>query len=476
VRDRGPEPRPPVGDPVMASNPGDGPLTAELLEPIGRDYLKWPLLLTAMGGVVFVVTFLYTIFTGIGVWGNDIPNAWALGITNLVWWIGIGHAGTFISAFLLLLEQQSWRTSINRIAEAMTLFAVIMAASFPVVHLGRAWFAYWLIPYPSTTGMWPNFRSALAWDTAAISTYFTVSLLFWYVGLIPDLATVRDTARSWAKRRIFGIFALGWRGSVRHWHHHKALYGLLAGLATPLVVSVHTVISFDFATGKVPGWHSTIFPPFFVAGAIFSGFAMVLTLLLPARKILRLEAFITERHLDAMAKITLLTASIVTYAYIIEHFIAWYTGSPYENHQMNVARTTGPYAVLFWTQIACNAVIPQLLWKRSFRRSPWALFVVSIFINVGMWLERYMIIVGSLSRDYLPSSWQDYLPTVVDGVLFFSSISAFLFLFLLFMRNVPAIPIYEAKELGHTLGHAEPHGASHGASHGPHPAGEGAPT
>jgi molybdopterin-containing oxidoreductase family membrane subunit len=439
-------------DPVVVGRPTDAELSETLTAPVYRRHFTILIGIFGTGAICFLVVLFYTFFAGIGTWGNNIPIGWALGITNFVWWIGIGHAGTFISAFLLLLEQK-WRTSINRFAEAMTLFAVMMAGIYPVAHLGRAWFAYWLIPYPSTMGVWPQFRSALAWDIAAISTYFTVSLLFWYLGLIPDLAIARDTAPTLRRRRIYGIFSLGWRGSSKQWRWYKVSYGILAGLATPLVISVHTIVSFDFAIAKLPGWHSTIFPPYFVAGALFSGFAMVITLLVPLRKYLRFEKVITIRHLDAMAMIMMLTGSIVSYAYLLEHFLAWYSGHELEQYALNQNRPFGTYGWMFWLQILINVGCSQILWIRRVRRSPWVLFAISILINVGMWLERFTIIVGTLNHDFLPSAWADYTPSIIDGALFFGSISFFLFLFLLFMRLVPSIPIWELKEMLHEEEH-----------------------
>jgi molybdopterin-containing oxidoreductase family membrane subunit len=445
-------------DAVMLGLLGDGPLTQELLTPIWTPRPALPFLLSGAGALLFFSALFYTFFTGIGTWGNNIPVAWAFGITNFVWWIGIGHAGTFISAFLLLLEQQSWRTSINRIAEAMTLFALVNAGLYPVAHLGRAWFAYWLVPYPSTMGVWPQFRSSLTWDIAAVSTYFTVSLLFWYLGLVPDLAAARDSAPTLLRRRIYGVFALGWRGSARHFRHYRMAYGLLGGLATPLVVSVHSIVSTDFAIAKLPGWHSTIFPPYFVAGAIFSGFAMVFTLLLPTRRALGLERVITAKHLDNMARITLLTGSIVAYSYLVEHYMAWAGGEGFESEAMNRFRPFGPYAGIFWTQIFCNVLVPQVLWFRRARRSAPLLFVVSVLINVGMWTERFTIIAGTLTRDFLPSAWHLFHASLIDWTLLFGSMSLFVFLYLLFLRFVPAVPIAEAKELAHHLRAGAAHG------------------
>lgn len=448
------------GDVYYAASEDSYALTFRLVNLATERPRAWRgmLLATGLGTLVLFATLLYTFVTGIGVWGNNIPVAWGFGITNFVWWIGIGHAGTFISAILLLLEQR-WRTSINRFAEAMTLFAVLNAALFPIAHLGRPWFFYWLVPYPNLMGIWPQFRGALPWDVVAITTYGLISLLFWYLGLLPDLATARDIVREKWKRRLYGIFALGWRGAARHWRHYRAAYALLAGLATPLVISVHSVVSFDFAISKVPGWHSTIFPPYFVAGAIFSGFAMVLTLLLPARRIFELHDVVTDRHLDAMGQLLLVTGSIVAYAYLVEHFIAWWTPSPYESRTMLEQRPFGPYGWLFWVQILCNAVAPQILWWRRLRRSVLALFALSILVNIGMWIERFIIVAGSLSADFLPSAWHLFVPTVIDGILFFGTIFFFLFLFLLFLRFVPFIPVTETKELKHEIEKEAAHGA-----------------
>jgi molybdopterin-containing oxidoreductase family membrane subunit len=427
-------------------------LTDELLGKVLRPP-PWmgPLLaVTFLGTLMLFAAIAYTVTTGIGVWGNNIPVAWAFGITNFVWWIGIGHAGTFISAFLLLLEQK-WRTSINRFAEGMTLFALVQAAMFPLLHLGRPWFFYWLTPYPSTMTVWPQFRSALTWDVFAVTTYFIVSILFWYLGLVPDLAVMRDRAPERWRRRIYAVFALGWYGSSHNWQRWRLAYGLLAGIATPLVVSVHSIVSSDFAISMLPGWHSTIFPPYFVAGAIYSGFAMVIMLMLPARRLYRLERVITGRHLDSIAKMMLVTGLMVTYSYLVELWSAWYSGDKFEMYTYLVMRPFGPYALVYWVVIACNCVTPQLLWFRGVRRSPVALWFAALAIQIGMWAERLMLIVTSESHDYLPSSWGSYRPTVVDGALLFGTISFFLFLFLLFLRFVPFIPISELKELKHDI-------------------------
>jgi len=442
---------------VLVGSPSDAALTEQLFSAVLRPRSKawWAAFsLCALGVGLWATATFVTLAQGIGAWGNNIPVGWAFGIINFVWWIGIGHAGTFISAILLLLEQP-WRTSINRFAEAMTLFAVIQAGFYPIMHLGRPWFFYWLAPYPSTMDVWPQFRSALPWDVAAVSTYFTVSLLFWYLGLLPDLAALRDYAPGKVRRIIYGIFALGWRGSPRHYRHYRLVYGLLAGLATPLVLSVHSIVSSDFATAIVPGWHSTIFPPFFVAGAIFSGFAMVATLLIPARRIFDLYNVVTEKHLDNLGKMILATGWIVIYAYIIEDFIAWYSGSPYEVYQFFVARPAGENAGVFWAQQVCNILVPQVLWSKRVRTSPISLFVVSILVNVGMWSERFVIIVMSLQRDFLPSAWHGYAPTWVDWSLLVGTFSLFMLLFLTFLRLIPFIPLSELKEMKHQLGQAK---------------------
>ncbi|AKU97515.1 Molybdopterin oxidoreductase [Labilithrix luteola] len=439
--------------PVFEERKALAPLTDQLLATVLEPprLMRHALIITGLvsffllGGAI-----AYTVTTGIGVWGNNIPVGWAFDITNFVWWIGIGHAGTFISAFLLLLEQK-WRASINRFAEAMTLFAVMQAGLFPLLHLGRPWFFYWLAPYPSTMTVWPQFRSALTWDVVAVSTYFTVSLLFWYLGLIPDLATLRDRAPELWRRRVYAVFALGWSGSARNWNRWRIGYGLLAGLATPLVVSVHSIVSSDFAISMLPGWHSTIFPPYFVAGAIYSGFAMVVTLMIPARRIYRLERVITSRHLDAIGKMLLTTGWMVFYSYIVETFIAWYSGDRYDQYTFLVARPVGTYAAVYWTVIACNCLAPQFLWIKRLRLSPLGLWLLSLAIQLGMWAERLMLIITSESRDFLPSSWHDYWPTVVEAALLFGTMAFFLFLFLLLLRFVPFIPISEIKSLQHEL-------------------------
>jgi len=411
--------------------------------------VRWPWLLaflgTFAGAVVFVTSMAYLFTQGIGIWGVNIPVAWGFAIANTVWWIGIGHAGTFISAILLLLRQR-WRTSINRFAEAMTLFAAAMAGTFPILHLGRPWFAYWLAPYPDRMNLWPQWRSPLVWDFFAIGTYIIVSILFWYMGLIPDLATLRDRAHSRAKQLAFGVLALGWRGEARHWARHQSAYLLLAGMATPLVVSVHSVVSLDFAIGNTPGYHSTIFPPYFVAGALFSGFAMVLTLAIPLRRAFGLHDFITEVHLDHAAKVLLATGALVAYGYACEIFMAFYSGDRYEI-AMTVDRWTGAYAPVYWSMMFCNVIAPQVLWWRRIRRNALLLFALSLVINLGMWMERVMIVVQSLHHDFLPSAWGLFIPTFWDWVFLLGSISTFAWLFLVFIRLLPVISISEMREL-----------------------------
>jgi len=384
---------------------------------------------------------------GVGIWGIRIPVAWGFAIVNFVWWIGIGHAGTLISAILLLLHQK-WRTSINRFAEAMTIFAVMCAGMFPLLHMGRPWMFYYLMPYPNPMWLWPQFRSPLVWDVFAVSTYFTVSLLFWFVGLIPDFATLRDRATSKATKIIYGMLSMGWRGSAVHWSRYETASLLLAGLATPLVVSVHTVVSFDFTIAIVPGWHSTIFPPYFVAGAIYSGFAMVLTLAIPVRKYYQLEDLITDRHMDIMAKVMLATGLIVAYGYAMEAFTAFYSGNRLE-HDMMVNRMFGPYAAAYWALIATNIAIPQLIWFKKVRRNMVSLFIISLVVNLGMWLERFVIVVVSLSHDFIPSSWGIYAPTRWDWATYLGTIGLFFTLFYLFLRFLPMISIVEVRSLVH---------------------------
>jgi len=403
-------------------------------------------LLASFAGVLALLAASTWLFMrGVGLFGVNIPVAWGFALGNFVWWIGIGHAGTFISAILLLLRQR-WRTSINRYAEAMTLFAAGIAGLFPIFHLGRPWFAYWLLPYPNRMELWPQWRSPLVWDIFAISTYLLVSLLFWYVGLIPDLASLRDKAASRGKRLAYGLLALGWRGEARHWHNYESAYLLLAGLATPLVVSVHTVVSLDFAIGNTPGYHSTIFPPYFVAGALFSGFAMVITLAIPLRHYFRLQDFITLRHLDLAARVMLACSLFVAYGYGAEIFSAYYSGDIYEIH-MTQDRFNGIYAPVYWAYIVCNVLIPQLLWRRRMRRSVPVLLAVSLLVNAGMWMERFLIVVQSLHQDYLPSAWGMFVPSVWDWIFLLSSIGLFVWLFLMFVRYLPMISMAEMRGL-----------------------------
>ena len=399
-----------------------------------------------------VFCLCYLLLTGVGVWGNNIPVGWAWDITNFVFWIGIGHAGTLISA-ILFLTRQRWRTSINRAAEAMTLFAVICAAIFPGVHVGRIWMVWFLAPVPNPNWIWPNFRSPLLWDVFAVSTYFTVSVLFWFLGLVPDLGTLRDRARSKVGKFVYGVLALGWRGGNRQWRHYEMAYLVLAGISTPLVLSVHSTVSFDFATSLIPGWHTTIFPPYFVAGAIFGGFAMVLTLMIPARSIFRLQDVFTWDHIDVMCKIILLTGSIVGYAYTMEIFVAYYGGNPYERFAF-LNRYFGPYWWASWSMLTCNVVIPQLFWVRAFRRNFVTVYFVCMCVNAGMWFERFVIIVISLHRDFLPSSWGMYYPTWVDVFTFVGTHGIFLTLFLLFIRFLPMVAMSEVKGV---LPESDPH-------------------
>jgi Ni/Fe-hydrogenase subunit HybB-like protein len=425
-------------------------VTEDVSQITERPMPKWwlPVFIIACGVAGAGFTAIgYLFVSGVGVWGLNQPVGWAWDITNFVFWVGIGHAGTLISAILFLMRQK-WRTSINRAAEAMTLFAVMCAGIFPAIHIGRIWRVTMLFPIPNSNDIWPNFRSALVWDVFAVSAYGTVSLLFWYVGLIPDLATFRDRAKTRVKQVVYGLFALGWRGSNRHWRNYEMAYLLLAGLATPLVLSVHTVVSFDFATSSIPGWHATIFPPYFVAGAIFSGFAMVITLLVPARALFNLKDLITARHLDNICKVILATGLIVSYAYSIEFFIAWYGANPFEGFVF-INRAVGPYAWAFWIMVTCNVISPQLFWFRWFRTNPIAMFVVCIFVNIGMWFERFTIIVTSLHRDFLPSSWGYFSPTWVDITIFVGSFGLFVAMFLLFIRYLPMVAMAEVKGIMH---------------------------
>jgi molybdopterin-containing oxidoreductase family membrane subunit len=434
--------------PVARELGDDAALTDQLLSPLWTRSKVWWVLFAISGllALLFIVSATYTVARGIGSWGNNIPVAWAFAITDFVWWIGIGHAGTFISAFLILLGQR-WRASVNRLAEAMTLFALVNAGLFPILHLGRPWFFYWLVPYPATMKMWPNFRSALPWDVAAIATYFTVSLLFWYTGLVPDLAAARDRAPGRVRRMVYGIFALGWRGAGRQWRQYRVVYLVLAGLATPLVISVHSVVSLDFSIAQLPGWHSTIFPPYFVVGASYSGLAMVLMLMLPVRRIFHLEDVITRQHLDKIAKLILATGLMLAYSYMCETFIAWYSGDQFERYTYLFARPQGPYAWIYWAMTAVNVLVPQLFWFRKLRTNVVVLFAASVLIWAAMWAERFVIIVTSLERDFLPSSWHFFAPSWVDWGLLIGSIGVFFVLFFAFLRWVPFVPVSEVKRL-----------------------------
>ena len=417
-----------------------------ILAPLRQTASWWWILLVACGAglVLMAVASAETVGVGIGTWGNNIPVAWAFGIVNFVWWIGIGHAGTFISAFLLLLNQP-WRSAIARMAEAMTLIALVNAAAFPVLHMGRPWFLYWLLPYPATMGVWPNFKSALTWDIAAIATYFVVSAIFFFLGLVPDLATARDALRGRGRRRAYGVLALGWIGSGRQWRRRRAALGLLAALAAALVVSVHSIVSLDFSTAQLSGWHSTMFPPYFVLGALYSGLAMVLALAIPVRAAYGLEQVITPHHLDRLAKLLLSLGLVLAYCYVVELFTAWYGGGANDRATHLVHWPRGPYARLYWTMLALNLATPQLLWSARARRDPRVLLPAAVSVLVGMWLERFVIVVASLSRGALPSSWRDYAPTWVDLSLLAGSFGVFGLLFLLFLRFVPMAALSELR-------------------------------
>lgn len=438
---------------LIAGSPTERELTDQLISPITRVSRthRWLLWGTGLGALLGFTAYFYAVLTGIGSFGNNIPVAWGFPIINFVWWIGIGHAGTFISAILLLVEQK-WRTSINRLAESMTIFAIMQAGLFPILHLGRPWFFYWLIPYPSTTQAWPQFISVLNWDIAAITTYFTVTIFFWYSALLPDLATMRDRVRSRFSRWAYGLASLGWTGTARQWSHYKKVQLLLAGLATPLVLSVHSVVSMDFATSQVPGWHSTIWPPYFVAGAIFSGFAMVIQLVVPTRRALGLHNVITDRHLDLLGKLMLVTGLIVTYTYVLEPLIAWYSANEFEIWMLLEARPFGDYAPLFWLTLFCNSVVIHALWSKRVRTNPVLLWIIATLIQIGMWLERYVLVVTSLHQDFLPSSWGVYYPSVVDVTILLGTMSFFLFLYLVLIRFVPFIPVAELREVLHEEG------------------------
>jgi Ni/Fe-hydrogenase subunit HybB-like protein len=457
---------PPIMEGVQTDRSLSDSVFAPIREKNGRGW--WMMFLTCLGLTgLLALSIAYTLVVGIGAWGNNIPVGWGFEIVNFVWWIGIGHAGTLISAILLLLQQE-WRTSINRFAEAMTLFAVMCAGLYPLLHTGRPWHDYWLFPYPATMQLWPNFRSPLMWDVFAISTYATVSMLFWYLGLIPDLAALRDSSKTRAQRIAYGIFALGWRGAAHQWKDYRWAYTLLAGMSAPLVLSVHTIVSFDFAVSLLPGWHTTIFPPYFVAGAVYSGFAMVLTLLIPARKFMHFKHIVTLRHLENMAKVLLATGWMVTFGYFVEGFTAWYSGDVNEIGQLKT-RFFGPYAPFYWMLIFCNCVVMQSFWWKKARTNIYWLWIAALFINVGMWLERFVIVVISLHRDFLPSSWGMYWPTWVDISMFIGTMGLFGTLFLLFLRFVPAVAAMEVKELRYEH---ELHAAGHGGHGETHAAGE----
>ena len=430
-----------VGDHDLASVTESVARVAEAPRPPRAWYIAFAISVSALA--ILGVMILYLIFTGVGVWGVNNPVGWGFAIVNFVFWVGIGHAGTLISAILFLFRQK-WRTGINRFAEAMTIFAVICAGMFPGIHVGRIWFTYWMFPVPNQMELWPQFRSPLMWDLFAVGTYFTVSLMFWYVGMIPDLATFRDRAVTRVRRMLYGFFALGWTGAARHWHRYERAYLILAALATPLVLSVHSVVSFDFAAAQLPGWHTTILPPYFVAGAIFSGFGMVMTRAVPARQLFGLKHLITMRHLENMSKIILVTGSMVGYAYLTEFFISWYSGNIFERFAF-IGRAMGPYWWAYWIMVTCNVVTPQLFWFKRCRTSILVLFIASIFVNIGMWFERFVIVISSLSADFLPAQWGYYTPTLIDILTLIGSFGLFFTGFLLFCRYLPMVAIAEIK-------------------------------
>ncbi len=454
-------------EPLVLNNRPPSWITNQVVGIIEGKTPRWwwvTFIISALVMLLCPIYIGYLITTGVGVWGLNSPIAWGWAIVNFVFWIGIGHAGTLISAVLFLLRQK-WRTSINRAAEAMTIFAVMCAGIFPGIHVGRIWYAWWLFPLPNSNGpIWPQFRSPLLWDVFAVSTYFTVSFLFWYMGLIPDLATIRDRCKNFFSKFFYGLFSLGWTGSNRHWRNYEKAYLLLAGLSTPLVLSVHSIVSFDFAVSQVPGWHTTIFPPYFVAGAIFSGFGMVLTLMIPLRSIFKLHDLLTVRHIELMCKVTLATGTIVGYAYGMEFFIAWYGGNPYEAYCFQ-NRAFGPYAWAYWIMISCNVITPQLFWIKSIRTNVKWVWILSIFVNIGMWFERFVIVVSSLHRDYIPANWSYYSPTKVDVLTFVGTFGLFMVLFLLFIRFLPLIAISEVKGV---TNYADPHHPQGGAKGGHH--------
>ncbi|MEY4875495.1 MAG: hypothetical protein RL708_644 [Bacteroidota bacterium] len=436
-------------EPLVEGNKSYGDVTHDITNSIfGKPTKEWYIVFGISVALLLYGMFCVTYFVyyGIGTWGSNKTVGWAWDITNFVWWIGIGHAGTLISAILLLFRQK-WRTGVNRAAEAMTIFAVMCAGVFPVLHMGRVWMGFFILPYPNTRGpLWPNFVSPLLWDVFAISTYFSVSLMFWYTGLIPDIATIRDKAKKIWQQKFYGVLSFGWTGSAKHWQRHESLSLVLAGLSTPLVLSVHTIVSFDFATSVIPGWHTTIFPPYFVAGAVFSGFAMVQTLMLMTRKLLRLEEYITLSHIDSMNRIITLTGSIVGCAYLTELFTAWYSGSLYEQYAF-MNRALGPYWWSYWGMMLCNVVSPQLFWSKKLRTSVFWTFFISIVVNIGMWFERFVIIVTSLHRDYLPSSWSMFSPTWVDIGFYLGTFGLFFTLYLLFAKYFPVVAVAEIKHV-----------------------------
>ena len=438
----------PIREPLVTGNKSYHDITEDICSPTERTpSAAWVLafIVSVAGLAFYVFCVAWTVWNGIGTWNLNRTIGWGWDITNFVWWVGIGHAGTLISAILLLFRQK-WRTGVNRAAEAMTIFAVMCAGQFPLIHMGRLWLAFFIFPYPNTRGpLWVNFNSPLLWDVFAISTYFTVSLVFWYTGLVPDFATVRDRAKG-IRRRVYNVLSFGWTGSAKHWQRWESLSLILAGLATPLVLSVHTIVSFDFATSVIPGWHTTIFPPYFVAGAIFSGFAMVQTLMLITRKVLNLQDYITLEHIESMNKVILATGTIVGVAYLTELFIAWYSGYIYEQFAF-YNRVLGPYYWSYIGMMSCNVLSPQIFWWKKLRRSVFVTFVMSIFVNIGMWFERFVIISTTLARDYLPSSWSYYTPTWVEVGLFIGTIGLFFTLFLIFTRVAPVVAIAEIKSI-----------------------------
>lgn len=438
----------PIREPLITGKKDYTQITEDIARPIvnkpGKTWFMG-ITLSSTALIIGVFAISMTIWKGIGLWGVNRTIGWGWGITNFVWWVGIGHAGTFISAILLLFRQK-WRTGINRSAEAMTIFAVMCAGLFPLIHMGRLPLGYFILPYPNTRHVWVNFNSPLLWDVFAITTYLLVSILFWYMGLLPDIGTIRDKAKSKARKIIYGLLSFGWKGSARHWSRHESMSLILAGIAAPLVLSVHSIVSFDFATSVIPGWHTTIFPPYFVSGAIFSGFAMVLTLMIIARKAMNLQDYITINHVESMNKIIIVTGSIVGIAYITELFIAWYSGSIYEKFAF-YNRAFGPYWWAYWIMMTCNVLSPQLMWFRKLRRSIVFTFILSIFINIGMWFERFVIIVTSLHRDFLPSSWAMYKPTITEVAIFTGTLGIFFTCFLLFIRFFPVVAIAEVKSV-----------------------------